>query len=61
MAQRTGLEVGDRILSVGGEPVNSIGGLIRIYRGFKSDAAVSEVTVVVERNNERRTLTYRIR
>jgi hypothetical protein len=61
MAQRTGLEVGDRILSVGGEPVNSIGGLIRIYRGLKGDAAVSEVNVVVERNNERRTLTYRIR
>jgi membrane-associated protease RseP (regulator of RpoE activity) len=61
MAQRTGLEVGDMILSVNEQPVNSAGGLFRIYRTLKSDSTVSEVKVVIERNNTLRTLTYRIR
>ncbi len=61
MAQRTGLEVGDVIVSVNEQPVNSAGGLFRIYRTLKSDSTVSEVKVVIERNNTLRTLTYRIR
>jgi membrane-associated protease RseP (regulator of RpoE activity) len=61
MAQRTGLEVGDVIISVNEQPVNSAGGLFRIYRTLKSDSTVSEVKVVIERNNTLRTLTYRIR
>jgi len=61
LARRAGLEVGDRILFVNGQPVNSIGGLYRIYRTFKSDSALSEIKVVINRNNQMRTLTYRIR
>ncbi|MFQ5947213.1 MAG: CFI-box-CTERM domain-containing protein, partial [Anaerolineae bacterium] len=61
LARRTGLEVGDRILFVSGEPINSLGGLISIYRGLKSDPARSEVKVVIQRSNKLRTLTYRIR
>ncbi len=61
MAQRTGLEVGDRILFVRGEPVNSLGGLISIYRRLKSDSDRSEVEVVINRGTQLRTLTYRIR
>jgi hypothetical protein len=61
MAQRTGLEVGDRILSVNDQPINSAGGLVRIYRQLKSDASISEVKVVIQRGEEVRTLTYRIR
>ncbi len=61
LARRTGLEVGDRILFVSGEPVNSLGGLISIYRRLKSDAARSEVEVVINRSNKLRTLTYRLR
>ncbi len=61
LAGRTGLEVGDRILFVNGQPVNSAGGLFRIYRQLKSDASLSEVKVVINRNNQLRTLTYRLR
>ncbi len=61
MAQRTGLEVGDRILFVNGQPVNSIGGLVRIYRKLKSDPNLSEVNVVIKRGEEVKTLRYRFR
>jgi S1-C subfamily serine protease len=61
LAQRTGLEVGDRILSVNEQPVNSAGGLVRIYRQLQSDASISEVNVVITRGGQERTLTYRIR
>jgi hypothetical protein len=61
LAHRAGLEVGDRILFVNDQPVNSIGGLYRIYRQLKSESTLSEVKVVINRNNQMRTLTYRIR
>jgi hypothetical protein len=61
LARRTGLEVGDRILFVNGQAVNSAGGLFRIYRQVKSDSSLSEVKVVINRNNQLRTLTYRLR
>jgi S1-C subfamily serine protease len=61
LARRTGLEVGDRILFVNDQPVNSVGGLYRIYRQLKSESALSEVKVVINRNNQLQTLTYRIR
>ena len=61
MAQRTGLEVGDVILSVDGQPVNSIGGLVRIYRKLKSDPNLDEVHVVIKRGEQVKTLRYRIR
>jgi hypothetical protein len=60
LAQRAGLEMGDRILFVNDEPVNSLGGLYRMYRKLKADTGVSEVKVVVNRANQLRTLTYRI-
>ncbi len=60
LAQRAGLEMGDRILFVNDEPVNSLGGLYQMYKKLKSDAGVSEVKVVVNRANELRTLAYRI-
>ncbi len=61
LARRAGLEVGDRVLFVNGQPVNSIGGLVRIYRQLRSESALSEVKVVINRNNQLQTLTYRIR
>jgi len=61
LANRTGLEVGDRILSVNNQPVNSAGGLVSLYRKLQSDPNLSEVKVVITRNNQPRTLTYRIR
>jgi hypothetical protein len=61
LAQRAGLEMGDRILFVNDEPVNSLSGLYRMYKKLSSDSSVSEVTVVVNRDNRLRTLTYRVR
>jgi predicted metalloprotease with PDZ domain len=61
LAQRAGLEMGDRILFVNDEAVNSLGGLYRMYKKLKTDAGVSEVKVVVNRDNQLRTLTYRVR
>jgi len=61
LAQRAGLEMGDRILFVNDEPVNSLGGLYRMYKKLSADSGVSEVTVVVNRDNRLRTLTYRLR
>jgi hypothetical protein len=52
LARRAGLEVGDRILFVNGQPVASAGGLFRIYRKLTSDTSL---------NNQLQTLTYRIR
>jgi len=61
LARRTGLEVGDRILSVNDQPVNSAGSLVRLYRQLSSDAGVSEVNVLIRRGGELRTITYRTR
>jgi len=61
LAQRAGLEMGDRILFVNDEPVNSLGGLYRMYKKLNADTGVLEVTVVVNRDNRLRTLTYRVR
>jgi hypothetical protein len=61
LAQQAGLELGDRILFVNDEPVNSLGGLYRMYKKLSADTGVSEVTVVVNRANQLRTLTYRVR
>ncbi len=61
LASRAGLEVGDRILFVNDQPVNSVGGLYRIYRQLKSESALSEVKVIINRSNQMQTLTYRIR
>jgi hypothetical protein len=61
LAQRTGLELGDRILFVNEQPVNTFGGLYRIYKTLTSDSGVSEVKVVVNRDSQVRALTYRLR
>jgi S1-C subfamily serine protease len=61
IASRMGLKMGDRILSVNEEPVNSLAGLYRIYQKLKSDSQLSEVKVVIARNDQPRTLTYRLR
>jgi hypothetical protein len=61
LALRTGLEVGDRILSVNDQPVNSAGSLVRLYRQLSSDAGVSELNVLIRRGSELRTITYRLR
>jgi hypothetical protein len=61
LAKRTGLEVGDQILTVNDQPVNSAGSLVRLYRELSSEASVSEVKVLIRRGESLRTITYRIR
>ena len=61
LASRMGLEMGDRILFVNQQPVNSVGGLYRIYTNLQSDAGASEVKVLINRENAVQTLTYRLR
>ncbi len=61
LAQRAGLELGDRVLFVNEESVNSLGGLYRTYKKLTADSGVSEVTVVENRQNLPCTLTHRIR
>lgn len=61
LARRTGLEVGDRILFVNEEPVNSVGGLARIYRNLRSDANLSQINVVIKRGEDTKPLAYRFR
>jgi hypothetical protein len=61
MAGRAGIEVGDRILSVNGTPVDSLGSLYGIYRQAQRDPALSTVRVDLERRGAHLSKTYRIR
>jgi len=61
MAERAGIELGDRILSVNGTPVDSLGSLFGIYRQVQRDPALSTVRVEIERRGTHLTKTYRIR
>jgi hypothetical protein len=61
MAARAGIEQGDRILSVNGIPVDSLGSLYGIYRHVQRDPDLSAVRVDLERRGSHLTKTYRIR
>jgi membrane-associated protease RseP (regulator of RpoE activity) len=61
MAGRAGIELGDRILSVNGTPVDSLGSLYGIYRQVQRDPGLSMVRVDLERRGTHLTKTYRIR
>ncbi len=61
MAGRAGIELGDKILSVNGTPVDSLGSLYGIYRQVQRDPGLSMVQVDLERRGAHLTKTYRIR
>jgi hypothetical protein len=61
LAARAGLQAGDTILSVNGQPVDGFAGLYRIFQGVRQDPALRTVQVEVERRGTRLTQTYRIR
>ncbi len=61
MAGRAGIELGDKILSVNGTPVDSLGSLYGIYRQVQRDPGLSMVRVDLERRGAHLTKTYRIR
>jgi len=61
LAARAGLQAGDTILSVNGQPVDGFASLYRIFQGVRQDPALRTVQVEVERQGTRLTQTYRIR
>ena len=61
LAERAGLQVGDTILNVNGQPVDGFASLYRIFRQVRSDPALHTVQVELERRGTRLTQSYRIR
>jgi hypothetical protein len=61
MAEQAGIQPGDRILSVNGTAVDSLGSLYGIYRQVQRDPALTTVRVELDRRGTHLTKTYRIR
>jgi S1-C subfamily serine protease len=61
LAERAGLQVGDTILNVNGQPVDGFASLYRIFQAVRRDSALRTVQVELERRGSRLTQTYRIR
>ncbi len=61
LAARAGLQVGDTILSVNGQPVDGFGSLYRIFQAVRRDPTLRTVQVELERRGSRLTQTYRLR
>jgi membrane-associated protease RseP (regulator of RpoE activity) len=61
LAQRAGIEVGDVILAVNGQAVNSFGDLYTLYQQVRRDSRLSVVEVSLERQGVQMTNTYRVR
>jgi S1-C subfamily serine protease len=61
LAERAGVQVGDTILSVNGQPVDGFASLYGIFRAVRQDPALRTVQVELDRRGTRLTKTYRIR
>lgn len=61
LAERAGLQVGDTVLSVNGQPVDGFASLYRIFQAVRQDPALRTVQVELSRRGTRLTQTYRIR
>jgi hypothetical protein len=61
LAERAGIQVGDTILSVNGQPVDGFASLYRMFRDVRRDPALNTVQVELDRGGTRLTKTYRIR
>jgi membrane-associated protease RseP (regulator of RpoE activity) len=61
LAERAGLQVGDTILSVNGQPVNGFASLYGIIREVRGNPALSTVQVELDRWGTRLTKIFRIR
>ena len=61
LAERAGLQAGDTVLSVNGQPVDGFASLYRIFQAARRDPALTTVQVELERKGTRLTKTYRIR
>ncbi len=61
LAERAGIQVGDVILAVNGQPINGPGDVFQLYQQVRRDPRLSLVTVTLERQGQSVTTTYRIR
>jgi membrane-associated protease RseP (regulator of RpoE activity) len=60
LAERAGLQTGDTILRVNGQPVDGFASLYGIFRAVRQDPALRTVQVELVRGGTRLTKTYRI-
>jgi len=61
LASRAGIQLGDRILSVNGHPVDGLWSLYRIYQALREDPVLASIEVELNRAGRHLTRTYRIR
>ena len=61
LAERGGVDAGDVILGVNGQPVKSFSDVYRVYSQMQRDPHVSIIQLDLERQGQRLTKTYRIR
>lgn len=61
LAERAGLQMGDTILRVNGQPVDGFASLYAIFRTVRQDPALHTVQVELDRRGTRLTKSYRIR
>jgi hypothetical protein len=61
LAERAGVQVGDLIVGVNGQPVNGFADVYRVYSQMQRDPNLSVIQLDLERQGQRVTKTYRIR
>jgi len=61
LAERGGVQVGDLIVGVNGQPVNGFADVYRVYRQMQRDPHLSLIQLDVVRQGQHLTKTYRIR
>jgi hypothetical protein len=61
MAERAGIESGDVVLAINGQPINGFADLFRLYQQVKRDPSVSVVELNLQRQGQLMTKTYRLR
>jgi hypothetical protein len=61
LAQRAGLEAGDVVMAVNGQPVDGFSDLFRLYQRAKRDPSTSTIALALQRQGQILTKTYRIR
>jgi hypothetical protein len=61
MAERAGIEAGDVVLAINGQPINGFPDLFRLYQQVKRDPNISIVELNLQRQGQLMTKTYRLR
>jgi S1-C subfamily serine protease len=61
MAERVGIQMGDVILAVNGQPIKGFGDLFRLYQQVRRDTRISMVTLDLDRQGQSLSKTFRIR